>query len=78
MEQENIFGQRVLEQRQKLGLKQSELGEKVGLSGKVICTIETGARGTSFENLVALARFLRVSTDYLLGITDDPAWRGEE
>ncbi len=27
--------------------------------------------------LVLLAEFYHVSTDYLLGITDDPAWRGK-
>ena len=29
------------------------------------------------EQLVLLAEFFHVSTDYLLGITDDPAWRGQ-
>ena len=77
MERENIFGIRVHEQRKKLGLRQAELGEKIGLSGKAISTIESGTRGTSFDKLVELACFFHVSTDYLLGITDDPAWRGE-
>ena len=77
MENQNIFGGRVLEQRTKLGLKQAELGAKVGLSHKAISTIESGKRGTSFDKLVELAYTFRVSTDYLLGITDDPTWRGE-
>lgn len=76
MERENIFGARVCEQRKKLGLRQAELGKEIGLSGKAISTIESGTRGTSFEKLVELAYFFHVSTDYLLGITDDPTWRG--
>lgn len=78
MENQTIFGARVLEQRTKLGLKQAELGEKVGLSHKAISTIESGKRGTSFDKLIALAYVFRVSTDYLLGITDDPTWRGKQ
>ena len=77
MENQNIFGSRVLEQRTKLGLKQAELGAKVGLSHKAISTIESGKRSTSLDKLVELAYTFRVSTDYLLGITDDPTWRGE-
>lgn len=76
MENKNIFGNRVLEQRKKLGLNQGELGSKVGLSYKAISTIESGKRGTSFEKLIELAYTFQVSTDYLLGITDDPTWRG--
>ncbi len=73
----NIFGERVLALRLQNGLKQKELGEILGLSNKAISTIETGGRKTSIDKLVALAQYFHVSTDYLLGITDDPAWRGE-
>lgn len=77
MENHDIFASRVLEQRTKMGLKQGELGDKIGLSHKAISTIENGKRGTSIEKLIELAYVFRVSTDYLLGITDDPAWRGK-
>ncbi len=73
----NIFGERVLALRLQNGLKQKELGEILGLSNKAISTIETGDRKTSIDKLVALAQYFHVSADYLLGITDDPAWRGE-
>ncbi len=76
MENQKFFASRVLEQRMKMGLKQAELGAKVGLSHKAISTIESGKRGTSIEKLIELAYTFRVSTDYLLGITDDPRWRG--
>ena len=73
-----ILGSRVFELRQKEGLNQKQLGELIGLSHKAISTIESGTRGTSIDKLVALAYHFHVSTDYLLGITDNPAWRGKE
>lgn len=64
--------------RKTTGLSQAELGEVLGLSQKAISTIEGGQRGTTIEKLVLLAEYFHVSTDYLLGITDDPTWRGGE
>jgi len=77
MEIKDIFGSRVLEQRKKMSLSQGELGAKIGLTHKAISTIESGKRGTSFEKLVELASVFQVSADSLLGITDDPTWRGK-
>ena len=77
MQNENFFGSRVFEQRKRLGLNQAQLGEKIGLSHKSISTIESGARGTSLDKLIELAYVFHVSTDYLLGLTDDPTWRGK-
>ena len=76
MDHEKIFAQRVYELRKKRNMNQKELGEVVGLTAKSISTIESGVRGTTIDKLVLLAEFFHVSTDYLLGITDDPAWRG--
>lgn len=73
-----LFGQRLLSLRKQAGLSQKQLGEVIGVSNKAICTMETGTRETTFEKLVLLAEYFHVSTDYLLGITDDPAWRGPE
>ena len=71
-----IFGERVLRLRKQAKLTQRQLGEAVGLSNKAVSTIESGSRGTTIEKLALLAEYFHVSTDYLLGITDDPAWRG--
>jgi len=76
MPKENLFAQRLLQLRKQAGLSQKELGKVIGVSNKAICTMETGTRETTFEKLMLLAEFFHVSTDYLLGITDDPAWRG--
>ena len=71
-----ILHERVCELRKQKRLKQSELGEILGLSDKSISAIESGFRKTTVDKLVLLAEYFHVSTDYLLGITDDPAWRG--
>ena len=78
MIEENILGERVRALRKARGWRQAELGEKIGLSHKAISTLESGSRGISVEKLIELAYALRVSTDYLLGITDDPTWGGRE
>lgn len=76
MKREIIFKDRLKELRKQAKLQQKELGEQIGLSANAISMIETGNRETSFEKLVMLAEFFHVSTDYLLGVTDDPTWRG--
>lgn len=70
MEYNDIFAKRVFELRKARGISQERLGKAVGLSRKAISTIESGARSTTIEKLIALARYFGVSTDYLLGLKD--------
>ncbi len=72
MDHEKIFAQRVYELRKKRNMNQKELGEVVGLTAKSISTIESGLRSTTIEKLILLAQFFGVSTDYLLGLKDEP------
>ncbi|MCI8680248.1 MAG: helix-turn-helix transcriptional regulator [Oscillospiraceae bacterium] len=67
-----IFAIRVKELRKQKRLSQTELGEVLGLTHKSISTIESGVRGTTIEKLILLAKFFDVSTDYLLGLKDEP------
>ncbi len=71
-----IFKERLQQLRKEANLQQKELGAEVGMSANAISMMETGNRETTFEKLVRLAEFFHVSTDYLLGVTDDPTWRG--
>lgn len=73
-----ILHERVCELRKQARLKQSELGEALGLSDKTISAIEIGYRKTTVDKSVLLAEYFHVSTDYLLGVTGAPAWRGPE
>lgn len=72
MESENTFARRVYELRVLRKLSQKELGEAVGLTSKSISTIESGLRKTTIDKLILLAKFFDVSTDYLLGLEDNP------
>ena len=67
-----IFAIRVKELRKQKRLSQTELGEVLGLTHKSISTIDSGVRGTTIEKLILLAKFFNVSTDYLLGLKDEP------
>jgi transcriptional regulator with XRE-family HTH domain len=69
---EKNFSVRVAELRKTRKLNQTQLGLAIGLSQDSISDIERSRTTTSFANLVAFARFFNVSTDYLLGLTDDP------
>ena len=53
--------------RTKYNLSQKEAASRVGISPSIISGYETGERTPSTENLLALARLYRCSTDYLLG-----------
>lgn len=67
-----IFAERVKTLRIQKNIKQSELGKAVGLSSNAVSDIERGYRLTTLEKLCALANYFEVSTDYLLGRTDNP------
>lgn len=68
-----IFQERLKTARDKLrGWSQAELGTKAGMPPSSIAHFEAGARKPSFDTLRKLANALEVTTDYLLGRTDDP------
>ncbi|MDO4314976.1 MAG: helix-turn-helix transcriptional regulator [Oscillospiraceae bacterium] len=71
-----LLKDRVFQLRKQAGMSQQQLGEVLGLTHKSISMLESGGRSTTIDKLVILAEYFHVSTDYLLGITDDPAWRG--
>jgi transcriptional regulator with XRE-family HTH domain len=52
---------------------QTELALKAGLPPTSIAHFEAGARKPSFDTLRKLANALEVTTDYLIGRTDNPA-----
>lgn len=62
---------RIAELRKSLGLSQEELAAKLNISQKSISKYERGDRRPSYEVLVAMSSLFGVSTDYLLGKTDD-------
>lgn len=66
------FGERLRELREKNGLTQEELGEKINQKKANISKYETGRLQPSLETINLLAAIFNVTTDYLLGRTDNP------
>jgi len=68
-----IFAERLKHARERLRkLSQSELAERARLQPAAVSHCETGERKPSFDNLRRLADALEVTTDYLLGRSDEP------
>ncbi len=63
----NVFSKRLRELRKKLGLTQSQLAEKLGVSSSSIGMYEQGRREPDSAMLSRICSTLNVSIDYLLG-----------
>ena len=63
---------RELRKHKKMSMK--ELGAIFGLAESTISLYETGGRRIDTDLLQRFADYFNVSTDYLLGRTDDPAF----
>lgn len=67
-----FYGDRLQKQRRCLCMTQKQLAESLKVSQATICEYETGKSSPSSEILSRLAVALHTSTDYLLGLTDNP------
>lgn len=72
MQNLELFAYRVKKLRRQRKLSQADLGEALGLTQTAVSAIESGTRTTTIEKLILLAQFFQVSTDYLLGLKDEP------
>lgn len=67
-----VFGARLRAAREAAHLDQIDLAVELGFrSHQAVSHIECGRRGIDVDRLSTAARRLRVSADYLLGLTDD-------
>ena len=67
------FGERLVTLREAKGWTRRELAKRAGLHEKHLDKVEHGARQRiEAETLIKLAQTLGVSSDFLLGLTDDP------
>lgn len=62
------FGERLKAAREAAGLSRKELGDAVNLLPNSYGLYETGKRDASTATLIRLARFLKVSADWLIGL----------
>ena len=73
-----MFGLRLRALRNEKKLTQDELGKLLNVSGKTIGTWERDSRQPNIEAINKLASIFDVTTDYLLGLSNDPNQRIEK
>ncbi|HFL2413383.1 TPA: helix-turn-helix domain-containing protein [Clostridioides difficile] len=66
-----MFAKRLKELRIDAGLKQSELAKELDISPSTIGMYEQGRRSADQETLLKISDFFNVSTDYLLGKSNE-------
>lgn len=67
------LGKRIRELRKKKKMKQMELAILISKTKSTISSFERGTRQPNNMDLVKLSKILGTSSDYLLGITNDPS-----
>ena len=69
-----VVGKRIARGRRSLGMQQVDLAAAMGsdYDRSTLAHVETGRRGISVERIIDCALALGVSSDWLLGLTEDP------
>ncbi|MBQ4098341.1 MAG: helix-turn-helix transcriptional regulator [Clostridia bacterium] len=65
-----VFAERILELRKDKNISQAALAKALGVSFSLICYWETDRSEPTAPNVVKIAKFFNVSSDYLLGLED--------
>lgn len=66
------FGERLRKRRKELGLRQEDIAEHLGVRISTVSQWETSTHTPDIDTVQMLAQHLKTSSDYLLGLTDDP------
>jgi transcriptional regulator with XRE-family HTH domain len=70
--QRTALGERIRQERRRVGLSQTALAQRIDISPTALNDIETGKTpDPRVSRIKAIADTLQVSTDYLVGLTDD-------
>lgn len=64
--EKRLIGKQIQKAREKSGLSQEQLAERIGLSSSAISMIERGARAPSLESFVKILNALEASADVVL------------
>lgn len=70
-----LFGRRLLEIRLLHHETQTDLGAAIGIAKSRISEMEHGKQTTTAEKIALICEHYNVSSDYLLGLSDDPVRR---
>ena len=67
------FSDRLSKLRNENNLSRDDLAKKLGVSYSTVSKYETGTREPDFKSLEVISKLFGVTTDYLLGLTNDPS-----
>ena len=67
-----MYFRRIRDLREDRDIKQKTVAEYLGMDPTVYRRYEKGFRSVPVDVVIKLADYYKVSTDYLLGRTDDP------
>ena len=67
-----LFGQRLKECRIQAGETQAQLGEILSIHKSRVSAMEKGINTTTAEKIALICEHYQVSSDYLLGLVDNP------
>lgn len=74
MEYKTSFSTKLLSLRKEHNLSLDALGKILGISNQAVSLLEKGKRSPSFEVFFSIVEYFNVSSDWLLGRTDDPTF----
>lgn len=66
------IGNKIQQVRKRLGITQSELGARLGVSGSMVGQWESNRRTPKYETIARIARALDASVEELFGLMDSP------
>ena len=67
----NDFKSRLKELRLENGYSQADVSRALGLTRNAFTNYELGIREPSLSTLIAICKFFHVTSDYLLGLSDN-------
>ena len=66
------FGEKIRNLREDADLNQTQLGKEIGMTQRKISYIECGKYEPNIDDIISLCNFFKVSSDYLLGLKNEP------
>ena len=66
-----IFGERLRQVRKERNLTQNQLASELGMPAIVIQQYERGVRRPAHDAIITISKYLQISSDWLLGLSDE-------
>ena len=64
------LGEKVRNLREDADLNQTQLGAALGMTQRKVSYIECGKYEPSIDDIVAVCRYFKITSDYLLGLSE--------